>query len=571
MNLAAAGVAGVAVIVLSCSTRQQSPPPTERAGMAGSGGCAFVDATREAGIDWRHTNGSHGGMLFPEIHGSGVAWIDYDNDGWQDLLFLQGRHFPGHIPPAESTMVLYRNDRHGHFVDVTRAAGLDIPMYGMGVAVGDYDNDGWDDLYITTFGHNHLFHNDHGRFTDVSERAHVLDEGEFSSSAMWIDYDNDGFLDLYSLNYVDWTEKTDVWCSDDGKNKTYCQPEVYRGRPNRLFHNNRNGTFTDVTLTSGIYATTGRSFGAVMTDINNDGWTDIIVSNDGTPNYLFMNDHGRFREEGVLAGIAYDQDGRAHAGMGIDAGDLDGDGLETIVIGNFSGEMDWVFKNTGKGTFVDQAPATGIGTVSIPYLTFGICIFDYDLDGWLDVYTANGHVFPDVETVQRSISFRQPSLLFHNRGDGKFDDVTSRFDEPMTRHILGRGAAVCDYDNDGDQDLVVTNNNGPPILMRNDRANGNHFLRVKLRGTTSNRDGIGARLWATVGNRTLARMMRSGSSYLSSNELAVTFGLGSATKVDQLVIKWNCGTVDTLRDLPADSRIIVAEGSGAAEPWQAGQ
>jgi hypothetical protein len=533
----------------------------------------YLDITKQAGITWKHSNGADGRKWFPEENGSGCAFFDYDNDGWEDILITDCRHWPGHRVEPESTMVLYHNNHDGTFTDVTKEVGLAIPMFSMGVAVGDYDNDGWEDLYITNVGENYLFHNDHGKFVDVTKKAHVAGGGgwEWSSSAMWVDYDNDGYLDLFCGCYAPWTPDKDVFCTVDGKTKAYCTPEFYGSSYNHMYHNNHDGTFTDVTKQVGMKDQAGRALGCIMFDYDNDGWTDIMISNDLAANKLYHNEHGVFKEIGVKAGIAYDENGRARAGMGMDYGDLDRDGKPTVIIANFAGEMDWVYKYIGNGVFVDRAPTDGIGEGTLPYLKFGTLITDYDYDGWPDMFCVDGHVQPEIEETQHTTTYRQPSLLFRNMQNGKFEEVGHTYMHgPFDVPIVGRGCAYGDINNDGNIDFLGVYTNGHPLLMECQRKNSNHYLRIKLQGVKSNREGIGAKVIAKVGNMTMNEMMKSGSAFQSSSEHIVSLGLGQSKQVDELVIKWNCGTVDTLHNVQGDRMVLIKEGSNAAEDvhWQ---
>lgn len=545
------------------SNKAVVPAATEVGAESHTDSVTFKDITASAGITWKHINGADGRKFFPEENGSGVAIFDYDNDGWQDILMPQCRHWPGHRPVPESTMVLYHNNHNGTFTDVTKAVGLDIPMFSMGCSIGDYDNDGWPDIYMTNLGGNYLFHNDHGVFKDVTKKAHVEGYGHWSSSAIWIDYDNDGYSDLLCGNYAAWTPENDIYCTLDGKLKSYCTPQLYPGDFLQLFHNNHDGTFTDVSKQAGILGTKGKAMGMVMFDYDEDGWTDVMISNDLSPNRILHNEHGKFKDVGVEAGVAYDENGNARAGMGIDWADMDRDGKPTVMIGNFAGEMNWVYKYQGNGVFVDRAPTNGIGTVSLPYLKFGLVMFDYDYDGWPDVFQVNGHVQPEIEAIQRSTSYRMPSLLFRNQGNGKFEEVGLKYMKgPFEKRIIGRGAAYGDLNNDGSIDLVANSTNDYPLVMLSERKNSNHYLRIKLQGTKSNRDGYGARFYAKVGSMNMMEMMKSGSSFQGSNEPYVSLGLGQAKQVDELIIKWNCGTIDTLRNVTGDRSILVKEGSG---------
>lgn len=523
----------------------------------------FTDITHSSGITFVHHNGAFGAKYLPETLGPGCAFIDYDNDGYPDILLVDGQNWPGH-PQKTSTLKLYHNNHNGTFTDATVAAGLGVSMYGMGVAIGDYDNDGFDDIFVTALGQNRLFHNNgNGTFTDVTASAGLSGINEFSTGAAWVDYDRDGKLDLLVANYVQWTPETDLRCTLDGTHKSYCTPESYRGSSARLWHNLGNGKFEDVTKNAGLYDPTSKGLGVAVLDYNNDGWPDLLIANDTQPNKLYLNNrNGTFTENAVPAGIAFSEDGVARAGMGVDAADYDRSGRPSIIISNFSNQMMSLYHNEGNGLFVDEAPRSSIGPASLLTLGFGCFFFDYDLDGWPDIFVANGHLDNDIERIQRRIAYRQPPHLFHNLGNGKFEEVTASAGSPFSAPRVARGAAYADIDNDGDLDLLITTNAGPALLFRNDGGNRNHALRLKLRGTTSNRDGIGAVVRVEYAGEKQWQMLRSGSSYLSQSELVLTFGLGEKTKVTSVRIEWPSGRTDQLTNVAADQTVTVDEGKG---------
>jgi hypothetical protein len=434
----------------------------------------------------------------------------------------------------------------------------------MGVAVGDYDNDGWDDLFVTTYGQNHLFRNNHnGTFTDVTKKAGLTTPPGFSASAAWVDYDRDGHLDLLVTNYVDWSPAKDRYCSMDGKTKSYCTPETYPGASLRLWHNNGNGTFTDATKKAGLYDTSSKSLGIAILDANQDGWPDVAISNDTQPNKLYINNrNGTFTEQGVAAGIAYSDDGVARAGMGIDAGDYDRSGYPGILVTNFSNQMLALYQNQRNGLFVDTAPSSEVGRSSLLTLGFGCFFFDYDLDGWPDFYVADGHLDDSIERIQQRIRFAEPPHLYHNLAGKGFDDVAAQMGPSFDAPRVARGAAYGDINNDGAPDIVITTNNGPASLFLNEGAT-NHALRIKLAGTKSNRDGIGAVVSVKSATTFQKQMLRSGSSYLSASELVLTFGLGSSAKADAIEVRWPSGAVDHLSNINADQIVTIREGSGA--------
>ena len=530
-----------------------------------SGPVRFTDVTAQAGIHFRHNSGAFGKKYLPETMGSGVCVIDYDGDGWQDIFFVNSRNWPGH-GSGHSYPALYHNNQDGSFTDVTQEAGLATELYGLGCAVGDYDNDGHDDIYVTALDGNHLFRNlGNGRFADVTAKAGVRDSG-FSTGAVWFDYDSDGRLDLFVSHYVDWSIATDQTCSLDTKNKSYCTPELYKGQSGTLFHNKGNGVFEDVTKKAGLYDPTSKSLGIALIDVDNDGWVDLFVANDTQPNKLYRNNHnGTFTDIAVEAGVAYSDAGKKRAGMGADAADFDQSGKESLVIGNFTNESLSLYHNDGSGLFSDSSGASGIASPSATSLTFGTLFFDYDLDGLPDILAVNGHVADDISVVQPTIHYAEPPLLFHNNGNGKFEEVTDKVGSALRQPIVGRGVAYLDFDNDGDLDLVLTTSNGPAKLLRNDNGNQNDMLRIRTIGTRSNRDGIGARITVTTNTGLhLFKMVRSGSSYLSQSELPVTFGLGKPTtnKLVSLEIVWPSGKRESARDIQPNQFVTLQEGKG---------
>ena len=528
----------------------------------------FTNITQAAGIRFVHNSGATGKRYLPETLGAGVAFMDYDNDGWQDILFANGEDWSG-ASKRPSTLMLYHNNRNGTFTDVSQKSGLAITMYGMGIAVGDYDNDGYDDLFVSAVGQSRLFHNNrNGTFTDVTQKASMAGVQEFSTSAAWIDYDRDGKLDLIVANYVQWSPKQDIYCSLDGKRKSYCTPESYKGASIRVWHNLGNGKFENATPKLGLLDMTSKTLGIAVLDYNNDGWPDFVLSNDTQPNKLYVNDKGtRFSEVAVTTGIAYSEEGLARAGMGVDAADYDHSGNPSILISNFSNQMISLFHNEGHGLFVDVAPTSEIGRDSLLTLGFGCFFFDYDLDGWLDIFVANGHIEDQIENIQKRVRYAEPPHLFHSLGNGKFTEVTERMGADFARPRVARGAAYADIDNDGDLDLIMTTNGGPAQLFRNDLKE-HQSLRIKLEGTKSNRDGIGSTVRVQSAGSQESLMMRSGSSYLSQSELVLTFGLGGSGKADRIDIDWPSGKRETLRDIPAGQMITVEEGAGVKSSRQ---
>ncbi|HOL72133.1 MAG TPA: CRTAC1 family protein [Bryobacteraceae bacterium] len=524
-------------------------------------GFRFEDVTARAGLVFQHNNGAFGGKYLPETMGSGCAFLDYDNDGWPDILLVNGMDWPGRRK-QRSTMRLYRNNGDGTFTDVTRRAGLDIEMYGMGVAVGDYDNDGFQDIFISCVGQNRLFRNTgKGSFVDVTERAGLGGRNAFSSSALWFDYDRDGLLDLFVANYVKWSADIDVFCTMDGKQKAYCTPEAYRGATCWLFRNRGDGTFEDVTAKSGIFDTSSKSLGVAMFDYDLDGWIDLFVANDTEPNKLYHNQRdGTFQDAALRAGVALSEEGKARGGMGADAGDFDNSGIPSLVVTNFDNEMLGFYQASKRGLYVDKAPRSEIGRRSRRSLGFGCFFFDADLDGLLDLLVVNGHIDETVTTVRRDVQYAQPPHLFLNCGPDGFRDVAEEAGGGFANPKVGRGAAFADFDRDGDLDVLITTNHGPAYLYRNDQFSGNHSIRFRLIGTKSNRDAIGAVVKIYYGGESGSRIVKSGSSYLSQSELALTFGLGKHNRVDRAVITWPNGRVEEHKNLAAGRLYECVEG-----------
>jgi enediyne biosynthesis protein E4 len=533
-------------------------------------GFRLVDVTSQAGIHFQHNSGAYGGKLLPETLGSGCAFLDYDADGWQDILLVNAMDWPGH-KRQRSALRLYRNNRNGTFADVTKSAGLDIEMYGMGVAVGDYNNDGFPDLLITCVGQNRLFRNTgKGAFVDATQNSGLQGRQAFSTSAIWFDYDRDGLLDLFVCNYVRWSPQHDVFCSLDGKQKSYCTPEAYRGDTSWLFHNRGDGTFEDVTATSGIFDSSSKSLGVAMIDYDRDGWPDLFVANDTQPNKLYRNlGNGKFKDVGVEAGLAFSADGKARAGMGVDVGDFENSSTPGIAVTNFDNEMIGLYRATRPGVYDDIATASGIGPATRNTLGFGCAFLDADLDGKLDLAVANGHIDETVRNIRGNTGYAQAPQLFLNRGGVRFLDAAGEvgggFDQPK----VGRGLAYGDFDRDGDLDVLLTTNHGPAFLYRNDQTGGNRSIRFRLQGTKSNRDAVGAVVRIFYGGQTQSRIVHGGSSYLSQSELPVTFGTGRRDKVERATIDWPSGRSDEFKDLVTGKSYQCIEGKGLDEETRA--
>jgi len=521
----------------------------------------FTDVTAQAGIHFTHNAGRAGKRYLPETLGSGCAFFDFDGDGWPDILLINSKDW---TPRGRRSLpALYHNNHNGTFTDVTAASGLDVEMYGMGVAIADYDNDGRDDVYITALEGDRLFHNEGtGKFRDVT-RAAGIQNASFGTSAAWLDYDRDGKVDLFVANYVEWKPQNDLWCSLDGSTKSYCTPESYKGTRSKLYHNLGGGRFEEVGERAGVGDRTSKSLGITVLDYNGDGWPDLFVANDTQPNKLYRNlANGAFHEEGMTAGVAYGEDGVARGAMGVDAADYDRSGRPHLLVGNFSNQMLGLYHNEGNGLFVDEAPSSAVGRASLLSLAFGVFFLDYDLDGYPDIFAANGHIEDEIGRVQPKVSYREAPLLFHDLGHGKFENVTASMGAAFNRPMVARGAAYADFDHDGDLDILVSTNNGPACLFRNDGGNRNHWLSLRLIGTKSNRDGIGAELKLTAQDFARTEQRTGGSSYMSASDPRIHFGLGKHSKIDSLVITWPSGQIDKLTNIPTDQIIAVKEGQG---------
>jgi hypothetical protein len=544
--------AGVVVMTPTAVTLAADKPPRVEV--------QFTDITAQAGIHFTHNAGRSGRKYLPETLGAGCAFLDADGDGWQDILLINGKDFVPH--GRRSVAALYHNNHNGTFTDVTAGSGLDVEMYGMGVAVADYDNDGREDVYITALDGDHLFHNEgNSKFRDVTQ-ASGIQNANFGTSAAWLDYDRDGKVDLFVANYVQWTQKSDAFCSLDGAAKSYCTPQAYKGTRSRLFHNLGNGRFEDVTEKAGLGDPNSKSLGVTVLDYNSDGWPDLFVANDTQPNKLYRNlGNGTFKEEGVTAGLAYGEDGVARGAMGADAADYDRSGRPHLLVGNFSNQMLGLYHNEGNGLFVDEAPSSALGRSSLLFLSFGVFFFDYDLDGYLDILAANGHIEDEIGRVQSKVSYKETPLLFRNLGNHQFENVSSQVGQAFSKGIVARGAVYADFDHDGDLDVLISTNNGPAVLLRNDGGNRNHWLSVRLAGERSNRDGIGAVVRVESAGGKQWNMVRSGSSYCSQSDLALTFGLGADTAAS-LEVAWPSGAKQQFKNVAANQRVIVDESRG---------
>jgi len=526
-----------------------------------AGDVKFTDITAASGVKFTQNSGRAGKKYLPETLGSGGAFFDADGDGWPDILLINSKDWTPR--GRKSLSALYRNNKNGTFTNITAGSGLDVEMYGMGVAIADYDNDGKEDVYITALEGDRLFHNEGGgKFRDVT-KASGINNANFSTSAAWLDYDKDGKVDLFVANYVQWTAKGDMFCSLDGAAKSYCTPESYKGTQSKLYHNLGGGKFEDVSQKAGVGDPHSKSLGVTVFDYDGDGYPDIFVANDTQPNKLYHNNkNGTFSEVAMSAGVAFDESGVARGAMGVDTGDYDRSGRPHLLVGNFSNQMLGLYHNEGTGLFVDEAPTSTVGRASLLTLAFGVFFFDYDLDGYLDIFTANGHIEEEIGRVQPKVQYKEPPLLFRNLGKRKFETVGPKMGAEFNRPIVARGAAYADIDHDGDLDILITTNHGPAYLYRNDGGNKNKFLCVRAVGTKSNRSAIGAVVRIESASGKQWHTVRSGSSYCSQSDLALTFGLGQDPQVNSLEIDWPSGTRQKLTNIAANQFITVEEEKG---------
>jgi len=551
----AAALCGLARLL----ARPDAPPPT-------SAPVRFTDIRPSSGITWQQDATATDEKLYLETMGTGLGWIDYDQDGLMDLYLVQSAATELYKPPHPLRSALYRNNGDGTFTDVTEKAGVGAEgLYGQGVAVGDYDNDGWPDLYVTGYGRAILYHNNgDGTFTDVTEKAGVADRGGWSTSAGWFDYDKDGYLDLVVANYIEWTAKTNIWCGEHRPGyRAYCHPDNYKGQRIKLYHNNRDGTFTDVSEKSGVGIPEAKGMGVVLADFNDDGWPDILIANDTWPNFLFINQRdGTFKDVSFSSGIAASEDGKYEAGMGIDAADVDGDGWLDVYVTHLDFELNRLYHNNHDETFDDVTFASGIGNKAIFLSGVTMKFMDYDNDGWTDICQINGAMLDNIQLYHSEVTYPEPKLMFRNLGHGKFEKVSDSLGPDFTRPAPGRGLAVADFDNDGDLDLAVIDRGQYPELLRNDGGNANHWLEVRLIGTRSNRDGIGAKLKLTAEGFTQVKQSQGGMGYMSASDPRIHFGLGGRKRIESLDITWPSGTVEKITNVPMNEIITIKEGAG---------
>lgn len=566
--LGIAGCSGEPAQVAAPAVATKTNKPTERpreseAGPQTPGPIRFVDIATNSGIDYRHISGATDDKAVPTANGSGMAICDFDGDGRLDIYFAQSTFLPVN-PAAGHVGRLYANVAPGQYKDITPGSGLDVRTYFTHAAIaGDIDNDGDPDLYLCNFGRNALYRNDGGgKFTDISATSGADFEG-WSSSAAFLDYDADGLLDLYISTYADWKYPEDNrFCGDVAKKvRLYCDPKELRPAPDRLFRNRGGGRFEDVSARAGVDRPDGHGFGVIAADLNVDGKIDLYVANDQDPNFLFLNrGDGTFEDATTVAGAALDNRGHAQAGMGVDAEDIDGDGLPEIVVTNFSNEPNTLYRNMGQGLFMDLTSAWGLTAISLPWVGWGTTLSDFDSDGWPDLFVANGHLDDNRDRLGVEFSQPEPALLLRNSEGRRFETVAAGAGPYFESKHIGRGAAWGDLDDDGDIDIVVSHRDGPPAILFNESPReGRHFLRLKLKGTKSNRDAIGARVELKLGGRTIVRQVKGGCGLMSTHDTRLTIGLGEVSKIDELIVRWPSSRVTGRQNLTVDQELQLTE------------
>jgi enediyne biosynthesis protein E4 len=549
---------GLTVIVLY-ATAQTSKKPDAPISVR------FTDIRPSTGITFQQDSTQTDEKYYLETMGTGVAALDYDQDGLMDLYFVQSAATDIYKPPHPLRCALYHNNGDGTFTETEKAGVGGEGHYGQGVAVADFDNDGYPDLYVTGYKSAILYHNNgNGTFTDVTEKAAVKDEGGWSTSAGWLDYDKDGWLDLLVTNYIEWSPTNNLWCGERKPGyRSYCHPGNYKGQKTKLYHNNHDGTFSDVSDASGVGKPESKGMGVILADFNNDGWTDIAIANDSWPNFLFINKHnGTFEDVSLVSGLAASEDGKYEAGMGIDAADVDGDGWQDVYITHLDFELNRLYRNNQDGTFEDATYRSGIGNRALLFSGVAMKFIDYDNDGWNDILQLNGSMLDNIQLYHSEVPYKQPLLMYRNLGKAQFKKASESLGSDFIRPVVGRGLATVDFDNDGDTDIVTNNRGDLPELLRNDGGNSNHWLEVLLIGTKSNRDGIGASLKLTSQGIVQAEQAKGGGSYMSASDPRILFGLGKRTKIESLEITWPSGKVDRLTNVLINQITAIKEGEG---------
>jgi hypothetical protein len=538
----------------------------ERTAPASRSAVVFVDVAPSAGIRFVHDNAASPEKYLIETMGAGAGWLDYNNDGHLDLYLVNSSGTKAYKPAARLQNALYRNNGDGSFTDVTGETGTDgAGIFGMGLAAGDFDNDGWTDIYVTGYNGSVLYRNrGDGKFADVTAKAGVANRERWGSSPAWFDYDKDGLLDLVVVNYVDWSPENNIFCGEPRPGyRSYCHPNKFRGQRPALYRNNGDGTFSNTSNATGIGSKPGNGLGVVCFDFDGDGWQDVFIANDSMENFLYRNRAGKkFEEVAIESGVAYGEDGKAEAGMGVDAADYDNDGRLDLVITHLDREFNRLYRNLGGGTFEDATFSGKLGYHNYTLSGFGTRFMDYDNDGWRDLFIANGHVLDNISLFHADTAHAERKTMYRNNR-GVFAAISDQVGKDMLRPKVSRAAAMADYDNDGDLDMLVSNNGGAPELLRNEGGNARHWLQVKLTGVKSNRDGIGAKIRVVAGGTAQVDEAKGGTSYQSAHDPRIHFGLGAATHVELVEVRWPSGVVDRVTGVKANSVVTIREGGGA--------